>query len=115
MVEALRNLAPGGRLVINAIRKEAPTRTALLDLDYPAHLWLEKEIKSVANVTRGDVSEFLALAAEIPIVPEVQEYASRGRQSGARRVESEEDPGGKGAAGQLSRSRDQARSQTHAT
>ena len=51
------------------------TRTRCCGLDYPAHLWLEKEIKSVANVTRQDVSEFLALAAEIPILPEVQEYA----------------------------------------
>ena len=75
IVEALRNLAPGGRLVINAIRKEDADKAALLDLDYPAHLWQEKEIKSVANVARADISEFLALAAEIPIVPEVQEYA----------------------------------------
>jgi alcohol dehydrogenase, propanol-preferring len=74
VVEALRNLAPGGRLVINAIRKEDKDKAAMLDLDYPAHLWLEREIKSVANVTRADVGEFLALAAEIPIVPEVQEY-----------------------------------------
>lgn len=75
IVEALRNLAPGGRLVINAIRKEDADKAALLGLDYPAHLWQEKEIKSVANVTRADVSEFLTLAAEIPIRPEVQEYA----------------------------------------
>ena len=75
VVEALRNLAPGGRLVINAIRKEAHDKEALLDLDYPRHLWLEKEIKSVANVAPADISEFLVLAAEIPIVPEVQEYA----------------------------------------
>jgi len=75
VVEALRNLAPGGRLVINAIRKETHDKEALLDLDYPTHLWQEKEIKSVANVTRADISEFLTLAAEIPIVPEVQEYA----------------------------------------
>jgi propanol-preferring alcohol dehydrogenase len=74
IVEALRSLAPGGRLVINAIRKEDHDKEALLGLDYPAHLWQEREIKSVANVTRADVSEFLALAAEIPIVPEVQEY-----------------------------------------
>jgi propanol-preferring alcohol dehydrogenase len=47
----------------------------LLRLDYPTHLWMEKEIKSVANVTRRDVSEFLALAAEIPIRPEVQEFS----------------------------------------
>jgi alcohol dehydrogenase, propanol-preferring len=74
VVEALRNLAPGGRLVINAIRKEEYDKEALLGLDYPAHLWLEKEIKTVANVARADVSEFLALAADISIVPEVQEY-----------------------------------------
>jgi propanol-preferring alcohol dehydrogenase len=44
-------------------------------LDYPAHLWLEKEIKSVANVTRRDIGEFLELASRIPIVPEVQEFS----------------------------------------
>jgi len=75
IVEALKNLVPGGRLVINAIRKEDRDKDALLRLDYPAHLWREKEIKSVANVTRADVREFLQLAAEIPIKPEVQEYA----------------------------------------
>ena len=74
VVEALANLAPGGRLVINAIRKEEVDKDCLLQLDYPAHLWLEKEVKSVANVARRDVSEFLQLATEIPIVPEVQEY-----------------------------------------
>ncbi|MFC1563257.1 alcohol dehydrogenase, partial [candidate division KSB1 bacterium] len=47
----------------------------LTQLDYPTHLWLEKEIKSVANVSRRDVSEFLQLAAKIPIKPEVQEFA----------------------------------------
>jgi propanol-preferring alcohol dehydrogenase len=35
---------------------------------------MEKEIKSVANVTRTDVTEFLTLAAEIPIKPEVEVY-----------------------------------------
>ncbi|MCC7355169.1 MAG: zinc-dependent alcohol dehydrogenase family protein [Anaerolineae bacterium] len=75
VVEALRNLERGGRLVINAIRKEEMDKEHLAQLDYPAHLWLEKEIKSVANVTRRDVSEFLALAARIPIKPEVQEYS----------------------------------------
>ncbi len=74
IVEALKHLEKGGRLVINAIRKEEVDREELLKLDYPRHLWLEKEIKSVANVTRQDVEEFLALAAEIPIRPEVQVY-----------------------------------------
>jgi len=74
MVEALKNLEPGGRLVINAIRKEEVDKDALQRLDYPAHLWLEKEIKSVANVTRRDVSEFLQLAAEMRIKPDIQEF-----------------------------------------
>jgi propanol-preferring alcohol dehydrogenase len=52
VVEALKNLKPGGRLVINAIRKEEIDKEYLLKLDYPSHLWLEKEIKSVANVER---------------------------------------------------------------
>ena len=75
VVEALKNLKPGGRLVINAIRKEQVDKEELLRLDYPLHLWMEKEIKSVANVARRDVSEFLKIAAEIPFLPEVQQYA----------------------------------------
>jgi propanol-preferring alcohol dehydrogenase len=75
VVEALRHLSPGGRLVINAIRKEDVDKDALLRIDYPTHLWLEKEVKSVANVARRDIAEFLELAARIPIRPEVQEYA----------------------------------------
>jgi propanol-preferring alcohol dehydrogenase len=74
IIEALSRLAPGGRLVVNAIRKEEADKVALLRLDYPSHLWLEKEIKSVANVTRSDVSEFLDLAAELRLTPHVQEY-----------------------------------------
>lgn len=74
VVLAMENLAPGGRLVINAIRKEDADKEMLLKLNYPTHLWLEKEIKSVANVTSFDVSEFLRIAAEIHLKPEVQEY-----------------------------------------
>ncbi|HTN76746.1 MAG TPA: zinc-dependent alcohol dehydrogenase family protein [Pirellulaceae bacterium] len=60
---ALESLAPGGRLIINAIRKESQDRDLLAQLDYPRHLWMEKEIKSVANITRQDIREFLAMAA----------------------------------------------------
>jgi len=73
IVHALANLDAGGRLVINAIRKE-DDKCKLLELDYPKHLWLEKEIKSVANLTRRDVSEFLELAAAMQMQPEVQLY-----------------------------------------
>jgi propanol-preferring alcohol dehydrogenase len=71
---ALRNLQRGGRLIVNAIRKEDADQDALLRLDYPADLWLEKEIKSVANVTRRDVQGFLQVAAEVPLKPEAQEF-----------------------------------------
>ena len=74
VVSAMANLKAGGRLVINAIRKEDRDQDYLLRLSYPEHLWMEKEIKSVANVTRNDVREFLELAAEIPIEAQVQEY-----------------------------------------
>ncbi|MGA3280489.1 MAG: zinc-dependent alcohol dehydrogenase family protein [Smithella sp.] len=74
VVEALKNLEPAGRLIINAIRKEETDKDYLLRLDYGRHFWLEKEIKSVANVTRRDIREFLDLAAQIPIKPEVEEY-----------------------------------------
>jgi alcohol dehydrogenase, propanol-preferring len=73
-LEALKHLRPGGRLVINAIRKEETDQEALLTLDYPSQLWMEKEIKSVANVTRADVREFLQLASDANIKPEFQEY-----------------------------------------
>ena len=72
--EALKFLSPGGRLVVNAIRKEESDKEVLLKLDYPLQLWMEKEFKSVANVTRSDVREFLQLAAEANIKPEFQEY-----------------------------------------
>ncbi|MCP4576942.1 MAG: zinc-binding dehydrogenase, partial [Deltaproteobacteria bacterium] len=74
ILEALRNLAPGGRLVINAIRKEEVDKESLLRLDYPVHLWMEKEIKSVANVSPRDLREVLALAAEMDIKPEIQTF-----------------------------------------
>jgi propanol-preferring alcohol dehydrogenase len=73
-MEALKRLKPGGRLVINAIRKQDTDREVLSTLDYPSQLWMEKEVKSVANVTRADVREFLSLAAEAGIKPEFQEY-----------------------------------------
>ena len=74
VVEALANLEKGGRLVINSIRKEDNDKEYLLHLSYPEHLWLEKELKTVANVTSRDVSEFLKLADSAEIKPEVKEF-----------------------------------------
>jgi propanol-preferring alcohol dehydrogenase len=74
VVEALANLRPGGRLVVNAIRKEDADKSELLKLNYHEHLWMEREIKTVANVTQHDIREFLPLAAEIPIKASVETY-----------------------------------------
>jgi len=68
--KALTVLEKGGRLVIAVIRKRNPVPP----LDYAELLWHEKEIKSVANITRKDIRDFLALAAEIPVEPEIQEF-----------------------------------------
>ena len=74
VVEAMLNLKKGGRLVINAIRKEEQDKAYLQELSYKDHLWLEKEIKSVANVTPEDVKDFLELAAKAEIVPHIKKY-----------------------------------------
>ncbi len=75
LVEALAHLEKGGRLVINAIRKKGEDKDYLQRLSYHDHLWLEREVKSVGNITGNDVREFLELAAKIPLKPEVEEYA----------------------------------------
>ena len=74
VVEALANLRPGGRLVINAIRKEDTDRDDLSRLNYHDHLWMERQIQSVANVTQHDIRRFLTIAAEIPIRTQVTTY-----------------------------------------
>ncbi|MGC9045828.1 MAG: zinc-dependent alcohol dehydrogenase family protein [Thermodesulfovibrio sp.] len=73
-IMVLQHLKPGGRLVINAIKKEEIDKNEFLNIDYPRDLWLEKEIKTVANVTRKDIREFLYIASKIPIKPEIEIY-----------------------------------------
>ena len=61
VVAALRAIGPGGTVAINAIHlDEIPS------FDYDL-LWRERGLRSVANFTRRDVEEFLALAVTIPI------------------------------------------------
>jgi len=74
VLAALDVLRPGGRLVINAIRKEAGDRPLMAEIDYARHLWMEKEIKSVANVTSADIADFLEIAAEIPLRTTCEEF-----------------------------------------
>lgn len=74
VLAALECLRPGGRLVINAIRKEDTDSDLLAGIRYEDHLWQEKELKSVANITHQDIAEFLPIAASIPLRVECQSY-----------------------------------------
>ncbi|HLK37893.1 MAG TPA: zinc-dependent alcohol dehydrogenase family protein [Polyangiaceae bacterium] len=65
---ALRALDRGGTVAINAIHLDC-----VPELRY-GDLWWERSIRSVANFTRQDATEFLALAARIPIRPERETY-----------------------------------------
>ncbi|HZJ48595.1 MAG TPA: zinc-dependent alcohol dehydrogenase family protein [Acidimicrobiia bacterium] len=71
VVEALKSVARGGIVAINAIHLD---RVPEFGYDL---LWGERQIRSVANFTREDAREFLTLAAEIPIrtVPDVYPLA----------------------------------------
>jgi propanol-preferring alcohol dehydrogenase len=92
ILDVLPHLSPGGRLVINAIRKSTADQQELLRLDYASHLWMEREIRSVANVTRDDVRQMLAAAIEFGIRPTVEllplrdANAALARLSGATRL-----------------------------
>jgi propanol-preferring alcohol dehydrogenase len=66
VVAALRALERGGTVVVNAIHLDG-----IPAFDYD-DLWWERSIRSVANVTRRDASEYLDLAAAIPIRTEVE-------------------------------------------
>ena len=77
VLAALAVLRPGGRLVINAIRKESADVGVLAGISYERHLWLEKEIKTVANVTHRDLEEFLPIAAGVPLRAATESYPLR--------------------------------------
>lgn len=66
--EALKSLDKGGRLVLGGIYM-----TPIEKLEYEL-IWLEKEIKTVANVTRSDVREFLSEAARIKLKTMIKIY-----------------------------------------
>jgi alcohol dehydrogenase, propanol-preferring len=69
VVTALRALDRGGTVAINAIHLDRIPEFSYEDL------WWERQVRSVANFTRGDAEEFLALAAEIPIRTVTTEYS----------------------------------------
>ncbi len=68
VVDALRAVDRGGTVVVNAIHLDR-----IPSFDY-RHLWWERSLRSVANVTRRDATEFLALAAEIPVATDIERF-----------------------------------------
>ena len=84
VVSALRAIAPGATVAINAIHLDR-----MPEFDYDL-LWRERCLRSVANFTRDDAREFLELAAEIPIRPETTVFALDEAAEALRRLEAGE-------------------------
>ena len=65
VVSALSALRKGGVVAINAIHLDQ-----MPAFDYDKLLWGERQIRSVANMTRQDARDFLAIAQELKIRPQ---------------------------------------------
>lgn len=70
VIAALASLRKGGVVAINAIHLDR-----IPQFDYDSLLWGERQIRSVANVTRADVRDFLEIAARIGLRPRVTTFA----------------------------------------
>ena len=69
VIAALSSLRKGGVVAINAIHLDR-----IPQFDYDKLLWGERQIRSVANMTRADARDFLKLAAEIGLKPKVTSF-----------------------------------------
>ena len=70
VIAALASLRKGGVVAINAIHLDR-----IPPFDYDRLLWGERQLRSVANMTRTDARDFLALAAEIGLNPKVTVFS----------------------------------------
>ncbi len=82
VVAALSALKPGGTVAVNAIHLDR-----IPEFDYDL-LWLERGVRSVANFTRRDAEEFLALAVEIPVRTVVDLYPLADANEALQRLKS---------------------------
>jgi propanol-preferring alcohol dehydrogenase len=80
VVSALQAVDRGGIVAINAIHLDH-----IPELDYD-DLWLERSIRSVANVTRSDIVEFLALAASVPVRTQIEVFPLDDANEALRRL-----------------------------
>jgi propanol-preferring alcohol dehydrogenase len=70
VVAALASLRKGGVVAINAIHLDR-----MPEFDYDKLLWGERQIRSIANMTRTDARDFLKIAAEIKLHPRVTKFS----------------------------------------
>ena len=70
VVDALSSLRKGGVVAINAIHLDS-----MPAFDYDKLLWGERQIRSVANMTRADATDFLKLAQKLAIQPRVATFS----------------------------------------
>ena len=70
VVAALGSLRKGGVVAINAIHLDR-----IPAFDYDRLLWGERQLRSVANMTRSDAREFIQIAAEINLRPKVTAFS----------------------------------------
>jgi propanol-preferring alcohol dehydrogenase len=78
VVAALEAIDRGGIVVVNAIHLDR-----IPEFDYGL-LWWERALRSVANVTRSDVTELLALAPQVPIATQTDLYSLAGANDALR-------------------------------
>ena len=70
VISALASLRKGGVVAINAIHLDR-----VPEFDYDRFLWGERQIRSVANMTRADACDFLKLAADIRLQSKVTVFS----------------------------------------
>lgn len=70
VIAALASVRKGGVVAINAIHLDR-----MPEFDYDRLLWGERQLRSVANMTRADARDFLTLAAEIGLRPKVTVFS----------------------------------------
>jgi propanol-preferring alcohol dehydrogenase len=88
VVSALGALRKGGVVAINAVHLDQ-----MPAFDYDRLLWGERQIRSVANMTRQDARDFLALAIDLEIHPRVATFALEDANQALQAVKQETENG----------------------
>ena len=88
VVSALASLRKGGVLAINAIHLDQ-----MPAFDYDKLLWGERQIRSVANMTRQDARDFLKIATELKVQPQITAFPLQDANQALLAVKNESDLG----------------------